>query len=251
MLDGNVLDGWHNRITGYVYAYATRLIHSTCSYQFELTFLYVIPIAIAWLIIPLEVEIRHGWFLFHSWNLFVAICAIPRFSSIFIYLFILIVTTLLTHFLLIFDSLLLGCWLFFFPESPKFLIELGETEEALEVLRYMYQENTGNGQSNYPVKIIITFALSTFEFECRKNKFWDQISSMTFYLQIKSLKERESISTISRRQSKSVRALSMRKPKEMKLLMSEIWQQTKLLCKPPHLRNTVLACAIQFGLTTR
>lgn len=38
MLDGNVLDGWHNRITGYVYAYATRLIHSTCSYQFELTF---------------------------------------------------------------------------------------------------------------------------------------------------------------------------------------------------------------------
>lgn len=67
--------------------------------------------------------------------------------------------------MLIFDSLLLGCWLFFFPESPKFLIELGETEEALEVLRYMYQENTGNGQSNYPVMIIITFALTTFEFE--------------------------------------------------------------------------------------
>lgn len=36
-------------------------------------------LAIAWLIIPLEVEIQHGWFLFHSWNLFVAICAIPRY----------------------------------------------------------------------------------------------------------------------------------------------------------------------------
>ncbi|XP_055324513.1 synaptic vesicle glycoprotein 2C-like [Sitodiplosis mosellana] len=147
--------------------------------------------AIAWLIIPLNVEIRHGWFLFHSWNLFVAICAIP--------------------------SLLLGCLLFLFPESPKFLIECGETEEALEVLRHMYQENTGKGQTEYPIK---------------------------------SLKERESISTISRRTSKSVRTLSMKKPKELKMLMSEIWQQTKLLCKPPHLRNTVLTCAIQFGLTT-
>lgn len=35
------------------------------------------------------------------------------------------------------------------------------------------------------------------------------------------------------------------------MLLSEIWQQTKLLCKAPHLRNTVLTCAIQFGLTTR
>ncbi|XP_031631215.1 synaptic vesicle glycoprotein 2C-like [Contarinia nasturtii] len=147
--------------------------------------------AIAWLIIPLSVEIEHGWFKFHSWNLFVAICAIP--------------------------SLLLGCLLFLFPESPKFLIECGETEEALEVLRYMYQQNTGNGQTEYPIK---------------------------------SLKERESISTISRRTSKSVRTLSMRKPKEVKMLVSEIWQQTMTLCRPPHLRNTALTCAIQFGLTT-
>lgn len=42
--------------------------------------------AIAWLIIPMEVgvadpnvpEDEKGWFTFHSWNLFVAICAIPR-----------------------------------------------------------------------------------------------------------------------------------------------------------------------------
>lgn len=36
----------------------------------------------------------------------------------------------------------------------------------------------------------------------------------------------------------------------MKWLLSEIWTQTKLLCKAPHLRNTILTCAIQFGLTT-
>lgn len=52
---------------------------------------------------------------------------------------------------LVYFSLLLGCWLFFFPESPKFLIECGETEEALEILKYMYTENTGKGKTEYPV----------------------------------------------------------------------------------------------------
>jgi MFS transporter, VNT family, synaptic vesicle glycoprotein 2 len=42
----------------------------------------------------------------------------------------------------------------------------------------------------------------------------------------------------------------MRKPKHLKLLLNEIWEQTKALCRPPHLRNTFLSCAIQFGLTT-
>lgn len=50
-----------------------------------------------------------------------------------------------------FLSLLLGFWLFFFPESPKFLIECGETDVALEVLKDMYQQNTGNDRSEYPV----------------------------------------------------------------------------------------------------
>ncbi|KAJ6639965.1 Synaptic vesicle glycoprotein 2B, partial [Pseudolycoriella hygida] len=146
---------------------------------------------IAWLVIPLNVEIKQENFLFHSWNLFVGICAVP--------------------------SLLLGFWLFFFPESPKFLIECGETDEALEVLKDIFHVNTGNDRALYPII---------------------------------SLQEKEKISAISHKTSKSVRALSMRKPREMKLLLSEIWLQTKLLCKPPHLRNTVLTCAIQFGLTT-
>lgn len=46
---------------------------------------------------------------------------------------------------------MLGFWLFFFPESPKFLIECGETDEALEVLKDIFQVNTGNDRSLYPV----------------------------------------------------------------------------------------------------
>lgn len=48
---------------------------------------------------------------------------------------------------------MLGSWLFFFPESPKFLIECGETAAAMEILKDMYKENTGRERSEYPVKL--------------------------------------------------------------------------------------------------
>lgn len=50
---------------------------------------------------------------------------------------------------------MLGFWLFFFPESPKFLIECGETDEALEVLKDIFQQNTGRDRSEYPVMKMI------------------------------------------------------------------------------------------------
>lgn len=139
---------------------------------------------IAWLIIPLDIELDFHGIKYHSWNLFVAICAVP--------------------------SLLIGIWLFIFPESPKFLIEVGDAEEALEVLKDMYHMNTGNPREEYPIK---------------------------------SIKEREI------KQTQSLRSLSMRKPKHLKVLVLEIWGQTKTLCRAPYLKNTVLTCAIQFGLT--
>jgi VNT family MFS transporter (synaptic vesicle glycoprotein 2) len=81
---------------------------------------------IAWRVIPLDFRLEYGkYFRFGSWNLFVAICAIP--------------------------SLLIGFWLFFFPESPKFLLELGESDEALEILKDMYHQNTGFDRDNFPV----------------------------------------------------------------------------------------------------
>lgn len=69
--------------------------------------------------------------------------------------------------------------------------------------------------------------------------------------QIKSLKEKvRTVSVASQSSVKSVRSLSMRKPKDLKRLFTEIWTQTKALCKPPYLKYTVLTCLIQFGLTT-
>lgn len=107
-------------------------------------------VGIAWLIIPMDVEIKHGGFLFHSWNLFVAICAIPRCVCV-CHRNLSPSHRIRTKDFLPFSSLMLGLWLFFFPESPKFLIECGETEEALDILRDMYEENTGRDRSEYPV----------------------------------------------------------------------------------------------------
>lgn len=146
---------------------------------------------IAWLIIPLNIDFRIQsiGFTFHSWNLFVAICAVP--------------------------SILIAIWLFFFPESPKFLIESGETDEALEVLKEIFHINTGRPHDEYPIK---------------------------------SLKERSNVSQNQTHQP-SLRSLSIRKPKHLKILLAEIHEQSKALCRAPHLKNTVLTCAIQFFLT--
>lgn len=133
----------------------------------------VLP-GIAWLIIPLEINIRTPTFIFGSWNLFVAICALP--------------------------SILLSFWLFLFPESPKFLIECHENDAALQVLKHIYEMNTGNESSEYPVKM---------------------------------LREKEKPIIRKRR------------------LVQEVWQQTKSLFYEPHLKNIILSCLIQFGLTTR
>lgn len=150
----------------------------------------ILPL-IAWLIIPLQINfLLFGIIHFRSWNLFVALCAIP--------------------------SILIAIWLFFFPESPKFLIEVGDVDEALDILRDIYHMNTGRSKSDYPIK---------------------------------SLKEKEREKNSLNQPVPSLRALNLRKPKHLNILLKEIWEQTKALCKSPHLKNTTLTCAIQFGLT--
>ncbi|XP_022909422.1 synaptic vesicle glycoprotein 2B-like [Onthophagus taurus] len=151
----------------------------------------VLP-GLAWLSIPLEIDLVSDVFKFKSWNLFVIICSIP--------------------------SILLGVWLFFFPESPKFLLDIGEPDAALDILKNIYSSNSGDSASNYPIK---------------------------------SLREKSrTFSVISSQSNKSIRSLSLRKPKELKMLIAEIWAQTKALCKAPHLKYTIITCLIQFGLTT-
>lgn len=50
-----------------------------------------------------------------------------------------------------FFSLFLGLWLIVFPESPKFLLEHGESDKALEILTHIFIKNTGKSSEEYPV----------------------------------------------------------------------------------------------------
>lgn len=84
--------------------------------------------AAAWLIIPLPIRLSNDYLFFNSWNLFVVVCSLP--------------------------AILLGLWLFWFPESPKFLVECGEYDQALDILRDMFTINTGQDSMAYPVSKI-------------------------------------------------------------------------------------------------
>jgi len=84
---------------------------------------------LAWLIIPAEIGIETKYFMYNSWRIFLLVCSIPSF----------VVTVLL----------------FFLPESPKFLLSQGKSEEALAIFKYIYHVNTGNDAEDFPVKHLI------------------------------------------------------------------------------------------------
>lgn len=84
---------------------------------------------LAWLIIPTEIGITTQFFVYNSWRIFLLICAFPSF--------------------------LVGVLLFFLPESPKFLLSCGRTEEAIEIFRNIYKLNTGKEKNSYPIKQLI------------------------------------------------------------------------------------------------
>ncbi|XP_025408242.1 synaptic vesicle glycoprotein 2C-like [Sipha flava] len=147
---------------------------------------------VAWGIIPLSADFAFGAFRYSSWNMFLTLCSLPSF--------------------------LLPLWLTRFPESPKFLMEHGDFDEALDCLRHIYTLNTGKPGHEYPLKSLV--------------------NNGTMYTGIGELSE------MSLNQSKT--KISM----DLKDLATKMWCQTKELFKPPHLRNTVLTCLIQFGLTS-
>nr|CAD7427865.1 unnamed protein product [Timema monikensis] len=132
-------------------------------------------------------------------------------------------------------SLLVGTWLLTFPESPKFLMESGRHDEAMGVFKRMYQ-------GNHNEQLIPTWAYLIADIVKEYNK----VKS----LMPKELKGRTKsiISIESQRSQRDVGDL--KSASGFKVLFAEIWDQTKALCKPPHLRNTVLTCAVQFGLTS-
>ncbi|XP_069703386.1 synaptic vesicle glycoprotein 2B-like isoform X2 [Periplaneta americana] len=84
--------------------------------------------ALAWALIPQpwSWSFFGGYITYNSWRMFIAVSALP--------------------------SLLAGCGIWFFDESPKFLMSCGRREEALSVFRRVYSINTGNPPETYPVK---------------------------------------------------------------------------------------------------
>lgn len=84
---------------------------------------------LAWVIIPAQIGGEINGFVYNSWRIFLFVMALPSF--------------------------LVAALLFLLPESPKFLLSLGRTEEAMEVFKGIYAINTGNNKELYPVKQII------------------------------------------------------------------------------------------------
>ncbi|CAB0006999.1 unnamed protein product [Nesidiocoris tenuis] len=82
--------------------------------------------SLAWLIIPSMHSFRLPGFIFNSWRLFLMICSVPSF--------------------------IVAVLLYFLPESPKFLLSQGRTEDAMAVFRHIYAKNTGNPPESYPVE---------------------------------------------------------------------------------------------------
>ncbi|GLV46741.1 uncharacterized protein CBL_13514 [Carabus blaptoides fortunei] len=85
--------------------------------------------SLAWLIIPTDIGYKSPTFLYNSWRIFLLICSFPSF--------------------------IVAGLLLFLPESPKFLLSRGRTEEALCIFKEIYRINTGNDIKNYPVKELI------------------------------------------------------------------------------------------------
>lgn len=52
-------------------------------------------------------------------------------------------------------GLICGLVLFGFPESPKYLLSVGKEEEALEILKYIYEKNTKQSRDTFPVSKLL------------------------------------------------------------------------------------------------
>lgn len=86
---------------------------------------------LAWIIIPLPISFEFYGIWYNSWRVFLGVISLPTF---------IIATIGLTY-----------------PESPKFLVSQGRTDEALMILRQIYAINTGCDKSEFPVSAKIMF----------------------------------------------------------------------------------------------
>ncbi|RZC36126.1 synaptic vesicle glycoprotein 2C [Asbolus verrucosus] len=90
----------------------------------------ILPL-LAWGILPLDLNTKafSETVEFHSWNLYLCICAFPALISSIAFIFM--------------------------PESPKFLMTTGNNDKALAIFRKVYSFNTGNPPETFPIKVLV------------------------------------------------------------------------------------------------
>lgn len=95
---------------------------------FVRTFLGILTPLVALLIINGEWELELPLdFNFRPYRLFMILCGLPGFIG--------------------------GLCFIKLPESPKFLHSMGQEEQTLQILRYIYRVNTGKPQNEYKVSL--------------------------------------------------------------------------------------------------
>ncbi|CAH0554052.1 unnamed protein product [Brassicogethes aeneus] len=97
------------------------------------------------------------------------------------------------------------------PESPKFLMSVGQNKEALQIFKRVYRINTGKSEATFPIKELVD------EIKLHQNE--DHIHG--------------GLVTANRTKTQALR---------------EGWQQLKPLFFPPLLPKLILVCFIQFLL---
>ncbi|KAG8231558.1 hypothetical protein J437_LFUL011736 [Ladona fulva] len=90
----------------------------------------LIPL-VAWAIIPRPWMLgsHEIGFRYNSWRIFIAVATIP--------------------------SLLCSLAVFFFPESPAFLLSRGKHDQALDAFQRIYHINSGKPKNSYPIKQLV------------------------------------------------------------------------------------------------
>ncbi|EFN82889.1 Synaptic vesicle glycoprotein 2B [Harpegnathos saltator] len=134
---------------------------------------------LAWTFIPLPINYEFHGIHYNSWRMLLGFIGVPT--------FIIAVTVLVKY-----------------PETPKFLVSQGRTDEALAILRKIYAVNTGRDESEYPIKQL----LSCVTLEVKK----DETSSSSMHI--------------------------------LTSLLKNIWWQLRTIVSPPHLKYAIILWTI-------
>ncbi|XP_029157269.1 synaptic vesicle glycoprotein 2C-like [Nylanderia fulva] len=154
---------------------------SICFIGFFFTLAWLILPGLAWIIIPLPISFEFYGIRYNSWRMFLGAISLP--------IFIIAMITLM------------------YPESPKFLVSQGKTDEALAIMQKIYAVNTGRDKSEFPVKELLSDAV----LELQKDK--KSVSSSEILME----------------------------------LTKNIWLQLRTIASPPYIKYGILLWTIYFA----